>query len=195
MKIKYLSVVLFLAFASSSYAEVRLWASADDNNGDFGGRAGLDIHCDTDANKPVIANSTTRAFISVNEADEIRDMPANYDIPTDEIIYRADGETQIADNFAALLNAPLAVSIADTPVLMWSGSNSDGSLDENNCTNWTTSDGGFAGANGQINLSEFGFNRGTVNCAYDLAVTMCITYTPPAPAPIRGSASPLKSWE
>lgn len=199
MKIKYLSAVLFLAFASSSYAEVRLWVSDDSNDGNFGGREGVDAFCNADEEKPAIADSTTRAFISVNETDEIRDMPTNYNIPTNEVIFGYDGTTQIADNFTALLNAsvtPLTnpISLNSFARQVWTGSNSIGAVDTYTCENWTAATG-FGGKNGQSDSATgVAIAASTQGCDNGFK-TYCITYTPPAPATVRGSASPLKSWE
>ena len=203
MKSKSLLAISLLVVTSNLNAEVRLWASQDRNTGNFGGRAGLDTHCDTDGNKPTpnIANSTTRAFISVDSNDEIRDMPTNYSIPTDEVIYRADGTTRVAANFTALLNVgstPLENSIgvfSSVSNLVWTGSNSSGIVTSSTCVGWTSDSS--SGSNGQQNITgPTSISMGSVTCSASIR-TYCITYTPPtpAPAPVQGSSSPLKTWE
>ena len=70
----------------------------------------MDAFCDADPDKPVVAGSTTRSFVSVDATDEIRDMPANYNIPTTETILDRMGSAvgdEIANNFADLLDGTL----------------------------------------------------------------------------------------
>ena len=109
MKIRSILAVLFLIFAGNSHAEIRLWVTDGVNNGaNFGGREGVDAFCNADDNKPDIPNTITRAFISVDENDEIQDMPDKYGIPEDVPIRRPDVvNTLIASNFDALLNADI----------------------------------------------------------------------------------------
>lgn len=54
-------------------AEIRLWVSAASTEGLIS--AGADAFCDGDPNNPGGPVSTTRAFLLVSAADEIRDMP------------------------------------------------------------------------------------------------------------------------
>ena len=100
------------------------------SNGNLGGRAGADTLCQN--NLPTGLGTEYihfRAFISVDAADEIRDMPSNYAVPTDLPITGPIGAT-IANDWAALLNSeaePLlssfsAAGITHSSNTWWSGS-------------------------------------------------------------------------
>ncbi|MCV6622605.1 MAG: DUF1554 domain-containing protein [Cellvibrionaceae bacterium] len=181
--------LLFLNLTSlSAYADVRVWRTSVNTNGNLGGRAGADAFCDADANKPTVANSVTRALISINAADEIRDMPANYAVPTSEPIFRQDGTTQIAPNFAALLNAdsvPLTNSIngvAGTAGAAFTGSTNIGALHPSSCIGFTSISGSGPDQNGMSGLGNStsgGYlEAGSTTCSNVTVGLFCITHTP-----------------
>ena len=190
-----LLLVILFTFSLPVLADVRLWMSGALTSGNLSGRAGADTFCDSDANKPTVASSTTRAFISVDADDEIRDMPSLYNIPSNEVIFRQDGTTQIAPNFAALLNADsasLISSVSTAGFSVFTGSSFDGELDSlGACNGWT--------ASGTVNLANIGdslsldgaflFNSASV-CRTNFRL-YCITYT--APVASRASTG-LTEW-
>lgn len=185
---------LLLACSFSASADIRIWRTATNTDGNLGGRAGADSFCDSDANKPAVASSQTRAFISVEPADEIRDMASLYNIPTNEAIFRLDGTTQIAANFTALLNSNSTAltnsinGIANEAGAAFTGSTVSGALDADNCSAWSSSGGAFNGMSGLGDSVNGGYlNTGVTNCSIgNLIGLFCITYTSsvvPAPAP------------
>lgn len=194
---RFLMLVLVLAAAPHVSAEVRLWVSATTTNGDLdgggGARAGADAICDDDANKPTVASSATRAFISIDATDEIQDMPANYGVSTTEVIQRADGTTQIASDWAALLNSffvNLDNSVDAGSFFVWTGSFQNGAITANTCSNWTSTAGvGQYGGSSQTNQTWIAF----ANAACSTAVTRlyCLTFT--TTAPVSGNAG-LIEW-
>lgn len=171
--------------------------SAGTSDGNLGGRAGADAMC-VAANETGLPNA--RAFISVDAADEIRDMPGNYAVPTTLPINGPTGTT-IANDWAALLNSeavPLLSSFSAAGVsthasnIWWSGSGGhpaqDGAVDvANTCEDgggggW--SNGAGAGNNGQtgslISVTDGGFDgpiamAGASGCNNDVPV-LCIAY-------------------
>ncbi|MCC6217463.1 MAG: hypothetical protein IT376_21580 [Polyangiaceae bacterium] len=112
----------------------------------LGGRAGADALCAASTGSLPITQS--RAFLSVSASDEIRDLPGNYSIPTDQRILGPNGSV-IASDWADLLSGTLDRSLADAGVLTsnfwYSGSGPDGSLDAHTCTGWTTDGALFDG--------------------------------------------------
>jgi hypothetical protein len=123
--------------------------------GSIGGRAGADAHCEAATNKPAGYNHY-RALISVNADDEIRDMPANYGVPTFYPVHASSPSAAlIATDWADLLDGTILVDLRSAGLWpsgstgsWWSGSNPDGSLHPNNCGGWTASSGdGRIGAN------------------------------------------------
>ncbi len=110
--------------------------------GAIGGRAGADTLCQSASNKPA-GYSNYRAFISVSATDEIRDMPANYGVPTSYAV-RSTSNTLIANNWTDLLDGSINTYLSAAGVYVngpydwWSGSLQDGSLDGiYHCASWT----------------------------------------------------------
>jgi hypothetical protein len=114
-------------------------------SGAVGGRAGADDKCTMAGAGFMFPRTRINGFISVTASDEIRDMPAMYGVPTNRPVV-GPGGVRIADNWADLLDGNIAVTLRDAGVLpspgsdfWYSGSNTDGSLAPQNCTNWTAS--------------------------------------------------------
>lgn len=187
MKSLKLTLLATLLSSAASHADVRIWNTALNTHGNVGGRLGADALCDADPNKPVVAASTTRAFISINAADEIRDMPALYNIPTNEIVFRADGTTQVAPNWAGLLNAGStnlvnSVNIGPFPAGgAFTFSSADGALHASSCLNGTSNNGADNGMAGIHTSTNGGYiETGVTNCSFTTAELYCVTYTAPA---------------
>jgi len=190
-----LILILPLTIAINAFADIRVWTSVHAytgtgrTNSGTGvanpGRAGFDSLCNFDPNKPSIPGSTTRALISVNSTDEIRDMQANYSIPSSDTIFRADGTTQIASNFNALLNTGV-LSLNNPisgPTNVWTGSSDSGELNAAlHCVNWTDENAinqGRLGNATQIDSNYLNTNQSACNLTNHL---YCITYVlPPVP--------------
>ena len=103
------------------------------HDGDMGGRTGADAICQASPSRPA-GFANYRAFISIDANDEIRDMPANYGVPTSLPIIGPTG-TLIANNWADLLDGSIAASLSAAGVVSssWhtgSAVASDGSLEE-----------------------------------------------------------------
>lgn len=189
-------VALFFCTAIPVMAEVRLWHSNTTTDGNMGGRAGADAICDADANKPA-GLPNVRAFISIDSSDEVRDMAANYGIPTSEEIRNQDDSLRISVDFAGLLNAA-AVNL-DNPVVgaggtpsPWTFSEPDGSLNANNCTAGTSTAGTGIMGNQLISDGRF-LSNNTNNCTAGQAL-YCISWSA-AVAPAAVQAVPATtSW-
>ncbi len=161
--------------------QIVLYAAGVTRDGNLGGRAGADAICAASGNRPAGAEYTNfRAFISVSAADEIRDMPGNYGVPTTVPIVGGDGTTQLAPNWAGLLDGNIDATLlaAGNGASDWfSGSNADGSLAATHCTGFTDNTGGATGQAGLPNTTgsnwiDFaGGNCGTVGWE-----VMCIAY-------------------
>ena len=120
--------------------------NGDLRNGQPTARLGADLRCQTAP--PVLPEpcGTTHAFISLTGTDEIRDMPANYGVPTTLPIYPPGGASlQLAANWTDLLNPAVNLDRSLTAAGLagggayWSFSLSDGSLGPSNCSNGTSS--------------------------------------------------------
>ncbi|MBI1909064.1 MAG: hypothetical protein HYS22_02715 [Deltaproteobacteria bacterium] len=145
--------------------------------GNLGGRAGADALCTASVGS--LSCNTIRAFISVSDADEIRDMPGNYGVPTTVAIQGSTG-TKIANNWEDLLDGTIPTSLATagiTDTTWWSGSTTNGSL-SNNCSNWTTSS--FVAPGGQqafANVTDSNWiSQSNQSCAVGALVVLCLCY-------------------
>ena len=144
----------------------------------IGGRTGADTLCQGAGNKPA-GYSSYRAFISVSATDEIRDMPANYGVPTSYAV-RSPNNTLIANNWADLLDGTLPTSLTGAGVYVsgpnewWSGSLPDGSLDGvNQCGSWNL--GGY-GTVGGFNYSNVWWIFAAVRDCTASANLLCVAY-------------------
>lgn len=149
--------------------------------GAIGGRRGADILCyEALGSAGLPWGVTTRALLSVDAEDEIRDMPANYGVPTDRKIY---GSTQfpVADNWADLLNGSIDFTLSFAGVLAtnfwYSGSYSDGSVTPNTCSGWTD---GSTLEDGRFGLSyhsdTWWINRGNATCGASTYHVLCVAW-------------------
>ncbi|MFC3122704.1 hypothetical protein [Agaribacter flavus] len=173
---------IFAVLSFESIADVRLWVSDATTNGAIGARAGADAFCQSDINRPSVASSTTRAFISINLSDRVLDMPTLYSIPQNEVIRSADGITLIAANFAALLNTdttPLLAPVDTTVTEVFTGSSFFGGL-LNSCAFFSDASGMFPGTIGNPSLtSQTYLTIGPSDCITPRPL-YCITYTAPS---------------
>ncbi len=125
------------------------------------GREGADAVCRMmmPAGVPTM---NVRAFLSVSDADEIRDFPTLYMVPTDRQIVTPNG-TKIADDWTDLLDGNIDVSLAEAgqPYDFWSGSNDDGSVAPETCTGWTVNAMDASGGRGNPNATTNWLRRST----------------------------------
>jgi hypothetical protein len=155
--------------------------SAGAHNGNLGGRAGADATCTNAADKPT-GYSHYHALLSVNADDEIRDMPANYGVPTSMPIY-SPNRTLIANTWADLLDGSISTTLSDAGVappnkLWWSGSQSDGSLlNFYECGGWLTSSTSQPGGVGLTFRSDSIWISGYhATCADSETLLLCLAY-------------------
>ena len=130
-------------------------------NGNLGGRSGADTICENLKDDELISMfnnscSNVRALISVSASDEIRDFPTTYSVPTNVKVRSQNGRL-ISDTWSGLF----ATSSSGDPTGLygnlsnlvgiswqtgggvndwgiWTGSNADGSLNNNHCSGWTS---------------------------------------------------------
>jgi hypothetical protein len=143
-----------------------------DGNADgtvYGGRSGADALCATAAARLAdgsFAVSHVHAFLSVSDTDEIRDMPANYGVPTTRPVGSITGAV-VATSWSGLLSGTLLQSLDSAGIRTagsgwYSGSNPDGSVatlvtdggvHPYTCSGWTSSDAFLDG--------EYGYGSAT----------------------------------
>ena len=125
-----------------------IYLSTVTHNGNFGGRPGLDNFCLQYKPSNLPSNcANCHAFISVNENDEIRDMPENYGYNRNWNIYwwnRTQGKLYMAfskwadmpENWVTAPWAGLGGDYNGTYVV-WTGTDYGLSLGSGNCKGWT----------------------------------------------------------
>jgi hypothetical protein len=136
-----------------------------------GGRAGADAMCGSShiSNFASLDCSSIRAFISVSDSDEIRDMPLNYGIPTYRPVMSPLGIV-ISNDWADLLDGTIDVLLnSGTGIVTgqwWSGSDMYGAvISDASCNGWTDASNT---ANGQVGTQSstdgtwISFNK--INC-------------------------------
>lgn len=171
------------AGAPGTLGPVIVFDAGPHNGLNFGGRVGLDQHCATAKATKSILGAITHALISVSAADEIRDMPALYGVPTNRAFVGPGGK-QLADNWADLLdgNVDQSLSAADVSnAQFWiSGSNPDGSV-RSTCNGWTTSEfnqqvTGTYGYPASSNSLWITITDGDVYCSASQYNVICLAY-------------------
>ncbi len=146
---------------------------------DFGGRAGADLLCE--GAQPIeSSHAHVSAFLSVDDDDEILDMPGNYSVPTNQSIRSSMG-TVVADDWADLLDGDIDNALIQAGVIngfsffWWSGSDETGALATNHCTNWTSSSGvGMSGNSGES--SDMWIFSGDSGCNANDQSLICIAF-------------------
>lgn len=184
--LKTVFTIVCLTLSASAFADLRIWNSETTADGALGGRAGADSICQADGGRPADPSlNQVRAFISISASDEIRDMPTLYSVPIGEAVYRDDGTTVVAADFAALLNTnSVALTNSVTSMLgatAWTGSNADGSLGVNACSGYTSVIGdGVAGFPSDSNSNYLAV--GDIGCNFTESLYCLAWSAPPAPA-------------
>ena len=123
---------------------ITLFVSQSPTGGTMGGRDGADFACMTSAGS-LTCPSGVHALISIDDTDQLKDIPTNLSLPTDAAIVTITGVV-VAANWADLLDGTIDHNLEDAGLFapdsqsnFWTGSGSDGSV-SNTCQNWTSSD-------------------------------------------------------
>ena len=161
-------------------ADLILYSLGDPHDGNLGGRSGGDALCAASTNKPS-GYENYRVFISVNAADEIRDMPSNYAVPTNMRIVSKNG-TIVADNWADLLDGSIDVTLRSAGVTSrdyWrSGSQAGGAVvTGGSCAEWTRSTGSIAYLGSPDYTDDRWFYNNHDDCTNNsLSDVLCLAY-------------------
>ncbi|MGH7436637.1 MAG: hypothetical protein ACRENE_13265 [Polyangiaceae bacterium] len=159
--------------------------------GALGGRSGIDTLCANAAQTeagPRFAN--VHGFITVNVTDEIKDMPANYGVPTDRPIESSTGAV-VASDWSHLLGGSIDIALTSADVILsgnfwYSGSNPDGSIATTpvdgggvhpfTCSGWTDGATLFDGAYGLAysTTSNWMTSGGQATCGLGSYRVLCL---------------------
>jgi hypothetical protein len=179
-----IDAALLGGLAAAQYLRKRivLYSSPPTLNGGHGGRAGADSKCQRLITQPTVGLIQARAFLSVNAADEIRDFPQLYGVPTNLPIESAGG-TVIAGNWTELLSGSIRASLRSAGVVSssawWSGSNADGSLAAPTCNAWSSAAFTDAGTTGSSDATGTAWMKGNAPfvCSNTVDVSLlCIAF-------------------
>lgn len=147
-------------------------------------RQDVDTICRNDLPTEYNFMQNVRAFISINETDQISSFPSLYGVPTNVPILGPDSNNpnrMIGNNWNDLLDNTiqntLENAIGGTNWYWWSGSNSDGSFPiaaNNSCSNWTTNSSDY-GNEGYSNTTTNWIYTGYYACNVQLFL-LCISW-------------------
>jgi len=165
-----------------------LYVPIETHDGNLGGRAGADAFCAEFMPNPTDFEgcTTPHAFLSVDGADELRDMAANYGYPTDVEIYWYDPRSRsfmsrVADSWSSLFDGFIDTSQVfgvASALGAWSGSTMSGAVGADTCDGWMN---GTTGASGSFGEAAAATGRwiqaGMVLCSASSAVR-CICQLP-----------------
>jgi hypothetical protein len=153
--------------------------------GAIGGRGGADVMCGMAAESAtgLPVHATTRAFLSVDEYDEIRDMPTRYGVPTGRQVTGPNWNV-VATDWTDLLDGSIAMELLNAGVhtdtnFWYSGSLSDGSVSANTCSGWTDGSTFFDGRYGvtQVTSSNW-IDTGSATCGVSTYHVLCLAWRP-----------------
>ncbi len=106
-------------------------------SGNLIGISGANAKCQSDANATGLTGYTIKALISDASQNAKNVLPVAQQV---QPVYRLDGTTQIAANWAALWNTAailLSKSVTETYGEFWTGSETNGNVATSTCNNWT----------------------------------------------------------
>ncbi|GAK53739.1 hypothetical protein U14_05013 [Candidatus Moduliflexus flocculans] len=154
--------------------DVRIFVTQSTYTGNLGGVSGANVKCQSDTNAAGLTGYTIKAIISDSSQNAKDVLPAaQQTLP----VYRLDGTTQIATNWAALWNAvttPLNNSITDTWAWIWTGTWDSGTVTPNTCANWTANSGN--GEYGRPDRTDFWIREFDDSCSSNSLSLYCIAY-------------------
>jgi hypothetical protein len=144
----------------------------------LGGRSGADNRCNSASSRPT-GYARYRAFLSVSASDEIRDMPANYGVPTTAPVI-SDASALLAHNWYDLLDGTIINTLTTAgvyayggPLDWWSGSISTGAL-SSSCAGWMN--GSLTATYGRVDQTGATWiNSSTAPCTATSNL-LCIAY-------------------
>ena len=161
--------------------KVIIFVTAATSTGALGGVSGADAKCQTDANAATLpggkAGYTIKALLSATGYNAKDVLPASKQTAT---VYRVDGTTPIAANWAALWNAgttPLTNSVSSASLSTWTGTQDDGTTDTETCNDWTNGTGSSTGVSSATDAKDgWWLNRGSGSCIPTVVSLYCVAY-------------------
>ena len=148
------------------------------HTGNLGGRSGADTKCVTAKKHWLLAKvkSNFKALISVSSSDEIRDMVANYNVPSSAPII-SPFNSVISDNFSDLIDGTITTKIEKHFISIekyaFTGSNNDGSITSNHCDGWTSTSG--SATHSDFTSASKTFSDSSTSCSGEKAI-ICIAF-------------------
>ena len=148
------------------------------HTGNLGGRSGADTKCVTAKKHWLLAKvkSNFKALISVSSSDEIRDMVANYNVPSSAPII-SPFNSVISDNFCDLIDGTITTKIEKHFISIekyaFTGSNNDGSITSNHCDGWTSTSG--SATHSDFTSASKTFSDSSTSCSGEKAI-ICIAF-------------------
>ncbi len=167
---------------SVAFTNALVLFNAGTTNGNMGGFAGASATCSAELSSLGLPHTNVTPFLSFSSSDEIRDMPANFSIPTTFRVESANS-TKIADNWTDLLDGSIDTSLSSAGVLpsstyWWTGSRSAGDVNPiDTCSSWSTNGPltGTTGSSGSTSTQWIFFNL-SEDCFFSSLYLLCLAY-------------------
>ncbi len=148
--------------------EARIWIfpTRGQFGGDIGGRVAADNYCAIKYRESFehLACNQVHALLGISASDRLQSMPVTFGVPTDAPVFRAqDGEggPLVANSWNELTNPNLSLTtaVSDTPLLFWSGQNT-----QYTCDSWTSLSGASYGELGDASARNGWLSRALDTC-------------------------------
>ena len=170
--------------ASLNIDVIVLFSTDNKYSGNLGGRQGADEICNNQVLGKTLAKflsscSNIRAFISVDNNDQLKDMPLNYSIPEKKIIVSNAGNILVR-SWNELIGQQLEYDLFSQNIgnfYSWSGSDSDGELSASNCDNWSSEESNVQGTMARTDMTQNNWLAGgNWDWCSSLRQIMCVCY-------------------
>jgi len=137
-----------------------LFSSDIEYDGNLGGRTGADNICRNQEVGTKLANfmsscSNIRAFLSVNNTDQLKDMPSNYSIPQNKLIISIAGNI-LAQEWNDLIGQEFESALFYQNIgsfYNWTGSNTNGEV-YSTCENWNSNQNNVQGTLSRNDMTQ-----------------------------------------
>lgn len=147
-----------IGFATEDYV-IYMFGSNNNHTGNIGNRSAADSDCydgwnnDNQSVKSKCSGDNVRALLCYTGGDDLVSMTSNYSVPSTAEI-RGPNETVISTDWSGLFDNSIDArpyddaAAAPSQSFYWTGCQNDGTVDTNNCSDWTGTGSGERGDNG-----------------------------------------------
>jgi len=148
------------------------------HDGNLGGRTGADSICSSYASKPA-GFSEYHAYISINGSDYIANMTTNLNVPTSVPVKSTTGSV-IANNWSILVSGTFLLSTLEGAGVCdnkwWSASQDNGTINSENCLNFSSNSSGQNGRCGANNVNAIAYKSDSSQTCNNSFYVLCVAW-------------------